>query len=422
MRVRAKRILTMLSSLSSAGLALKVAWCSYCDNEMAATSKFPSLDSINEDETVEQSGRVIDNRPPQKPDDWTWIHSAHNQNAGQQPVEADHPQPWTTAGFLATPTRYAVDTIILPALRWLSTGLEEGTSNLQFQNLRTVASAVQRRYWRLSKARDRELSLESELQYQWTTLEQQRAHLEESMQAFMSRLNSAKDKGSFKKSTAKLNNLCDRLQTDRVTVAEQAARTQRLEANRSVHLNHLQTLESELDSAVQGLLLLLNANSLVSADEDFLPEPFEPSVGSVKVASEESLELHPMLRHYYDKAGDVQVMRERLLEIVDIHNEEKGRREFLGDQDESLDLTDEEFEKLYAVDLEDAEQNLSNAVEACRAAEQACLEEGIEIPHAKRSQSYADDESNKTPVPYDRVSFSPPMSPPSTLGLSLIHI
>lgn len=101
--------------------------------------------------------------------------------------------------------------------------------------------------------------------------------------------------------------------------------------------------------------------------------------------------LDPRLERYYDRAGDVKIMAERLLELEHQHNEELVTRGIRQDRDEVLSITDEDFDRDYSRKYTITDQELQIAIKDADDLREDCIKAGLDIDAWKQKVSPSDD-------------------------------
>jgi len=88
--------------------------------------------------------------------------------------------------------------------------------------------------------------------------------------------------------------------------------------------------------------------------------------------------MPPLVQHFFEKTGEVSVLRERLIDLEYQHREARTKRTFQADQDQPLQTTDEEFEEAYQREYAEAEGILEAALDKVELARRMCLAEEID--------------------------------------------
>ena len=97
-----------------------------------------------------------------------------------------------------------------------------------------------------------------------------------------------------------------------------------------------------------------------------------------------------MVTEYFDKVGDVGIYEERLVELIDTHEEGIIEREFRRDRGDVLKVTDEEFMQIYHERRAQIEQDLREAKEQVETLRRKCEEAGLDInAHRRRHSVYS---------------------------------
>ncbi|OQN96402.1 hypothetical protein B0A48_17654 [Cryoendolithus antarcticus] len=251
--------------------------------------------------------------------------------------------------------------------------------DLRTSQLRRICDIFQRRHRRLSRARELELSLGTELQYQWQICADYRRHYDESTEKFMHQAMLVVGKTGRKTLATKLGKTHVQVQADQMMLTAQSVRTKELEILRSEQSSKIKKLESVLDKAVSSLSAFLNDEfDTVHTEYDD-----DGSVSSIEPPSSMSNVENPLLEDYYDKTGNIAIMRERLSEVYSEYVDERAQRIFRADQDQILENTDEQFDASYQVAIQNAQESIENAIDARQEALEKCRAAGVEIPPPK---------------------------------------
>nr|OQO31291.1 hypothetical protein B0A51_03269 [Rachicladosporium sp. CCFEE 5018] len=274
---------------------------------------------------------------------------------------------------------------------------------LRTLQLRRLCGTVHRRQRRLSKARESDLVLGTELHYQWQICADYRRYYDDSTEKFTHQATLVARKATSRKAAAKLEELHAQVIADHVILTEQATKTKRLEKARAEQSAKIKQLESVLNEAVSSLLALLHS------DSDIANEGYDDnSIAAEELSSSGVESENPLLEDYYDKTGDVAIMRERLGEVYSEYVEERAQRIFRADQEQVLETSDEQFDDLYEVAIRRAQQNIQIAINTREEARIRCIEAGIEIPPAKPASEPSEVVSGTNGV-------KPPNTPSSVL-------
>lgn len=188
----------------------------------------------------------------------------------------------------------------------------------------------------------------------------------ESMRSFMEAQRQAMIHRSFEAWYGELEELHERCESDQAALQTQQSTARRLQ-------NDISTLEFRLmaqeDSLRSSTLSLLRNMGLDVPDSRDLSD-----INSIMAA--EPSETPSLLAKYFDRKGDVAVIAERLQELDTIHREDRVDRNFLSDQGQPLESSDEQFEYDFKIqrqqllqDLTTAEQDVEHLAVECRKAD-----------------------------------------------------
>nr|OQO30909.1 hypothetical protein B0A51_03192 [Rachicladosporium sp. CCFEE 5018] len=264
----------------------------------------------------------------------------------------------------------------------------------RLMTLHAATESFARRNERLKRARNIDLSYGTELHHRWESCAHARRHYDESTTRLMQALDAVTKKVSLKRSAPKLKPLYDQVEADQVALKEQSAETKLLEIARSEHTVKVLGLEKQLDLAIHAIRVSLDDDEAVSRSAS--PGP---SISSAISTFTTAPHNHPLLEQFYDKAGDVNVMRERISDYQGSYMDDREQRIFLLDQDRPVDITDADFEAAYSMGLKQLEQDLAEAITEREIAFRDCAEAGIVIP-TTIEQELSDAGSDVTDQPY----------------------
>ncbi|KAK6442489.1 hypothetical protein LTR95_001283 [Oleoguttula sp. CCFEE 5521] len=282
--------------------------------------------------------------------------------------------------------------------------------------LRQAGTTFQRRHRRLSRARELDLILGTELQYQSQICADYRRHYDDSADEFTHQANLVARKAVSSRSATKLEELHAQLVADNHVWSEQFTKTERLAKTRSEHASKVKGLESMLNKAVSALLALLDAG-LGIANESY----DDDSAASQATSPVHSQRDHPLLEDYYDKSGDVAIMRERLNEVYSEYVEDRAQRIFRADQEQALESSDDDFDASYEIAIREAQQNIQDAMLQREEALRRCNEAGVQIPPPKPASEPSEASSVVTKIEPTHVQssviYTPTRSLPSEIAL-----
>ena len=281
-----------------------------------------------------------------------------------------------------------------------------------------AASSFSRRYNKFAPLRAEILLLRSRVEFEWMVCADQRRFVSESQDAFAREATLLCDSLPPEYSTAKLLSLQAQVVRDHKRQAENLMRTSDTETELS-HLEFaLQQKEFRLAQAAQRIADVLSQLNLPEPGGS--PPSTQPSVVNEK-------EVPPLVQYYFDKAGDVGVEREKIMELELQHREERESRIFQEDQDTILQVSEEEFEEIFNKQLAEAEAALAEALRRAENAKQVCIDSNLDpdlyrdkllqVPAGRSDRSRSDNqvpEAHESPLPTVTPNGHPS---PSTLPL-----
>ena len=110
----------------------------------------------------------------------------------------------------------------------------------------------------------------------------------------------------------------------------------------------------------------------------------EPS-SSVSEGSRSESDTPSLIEQYFDQKGNVGVYRERLQELEYHFQEGLLEREFIVDRGDTLDVSDETFNKTYNARRAEIEEDIDLAVTEANTLAERCLDAGLEIDKYRRN-------------------------------------
>ena len=261
----------------------------------------------------------------------------------------------------------------------------------QYINLRKAVTSFMRRYNRFAPVRAEVLLLRSRMEFEWTVCSDQRRFVAESHDSFMREAASLCDAFAaapvMPHSPTKLLTARAQVVHDHQRQAEHASRTYDTETQLSRLEYSLQQKEYRLAQAAQRIVEIL--------DQLGLPDPgaSEPSVAA-SVVNQESVPA--LVQYYFDKAGDIGLAREHIIELEVEYREEREKRMFQEDQGILLSMSDEEFEETFKKQLLEAESGLAHALRRADNAKQVCIDSDLD-PELYRSRLRPDHDVDSNP-------------------------
>lgn len=261
----------------------------------------------------------------------------------------------------------------------------------QYIALRKAVTSFLRRYNRLAPVRAEILLLRSRMEFEWTVCSDQRRFVAESHDNFMREALSLCESLSAmpvaQYSTTKLLTAHGQVVHDHQRQAEHAKRTYDTETQLSNSEYSLQQKEYRLAQAAQQIVEVLDQLGLTDTAAS------EPSVAASVVNQED---VPPLVQNYFDKAGDVGLARDHIIELEVEFREEREKRVFQEDQGVLLSMSDEEFENTFKKQLLDAELGLREALRKAENAKQVCLDSELD-PDLYRHRLRPDPDADSNP-------------------------
>lgn len=140
--------------------------------------------------------------------------------------------------------------------------------------------------------------------------------------------------------------------------------------------NELSNLEYRLQLKEEEIRERMFADNIASAlRSEMLAHGPEMSDSSEPAQS--SSTIPSLVRQYFDRQGDVNIWRERLVELDYTHEEAKVDREFLRDRGDEIDPPDEEFESSWADRRQHIQSGLEKAQKEATALKKECNDAGL---------------------------------------------
>lgn len=236
-------------------------------------------------------------------------------------------------------------------------------------SLHDALSRSLRRYNELALSRQEVLLLRSRVQYDWTRCVDQRRFVSESHEAFMHEATSIYRALDSDHSTVMLGKLLTQADNDYKRHEELLLETRGVEKQLSEAEYALQGKETQMAQAAQRSIDLLSQFELPN------PGQYQPSIAP---SEEREKEVPFLVQNYFDKAGDVRLERERIMDLEVEHRQERARRILLEDQEQALDISEEEFEDDFNKQISEAETALQEAFRKSETAKQCCLDDGLD--------------------------------------------
>ena len=344
-------------------------------------------------------------------EDWSWVQ-AHNNSANANLALRNEQAQFLGPGHTAHPYRGAKQDRDLDGITTLVEQAELQARQLSI--LREIASSFLRRYARFAPLREETLLLRSRTKFQWQTCLDYRRFVSESQQIFLEGAASASTAAlPLGGSPEKFRALHNQVLRDHEAQDEFAQQTHKLETELTDLEFKMLQREGLLAMAAGKMVAFLNQLSLPGQSGSVTA--VESAAASLSGAAS-SAEMPPLLQHYFDKAGNVAVLRERLIDMELDHNEARAFRLFQAEHDQPLERSDQEFEATYLNKYAAKRRELDEAHHIAETAKAVYLDEGLD-PESYGGHIFPEPDQNQEPSP--RPDMSPVPVTPSSLRLGI---
>ncbi|KAF2159650.1 hypothetical protein M409DRAFT_60583 [Zasmidium cellare ATCC 36951] len=271
-------------------------------------------------------------------------------------------------------------------------GLDQKDSKeVSLEKIHDKLDRLSRRYGKLMQARDEMLEVQNMEQVEWARCADMRRFYLESQQRFMEQAEVLLSAENPAEELERLRQFHRQTQADLNAMNVQADITRNLEdrlSNVYFHLNRRDEafMESCHDMAslwpMSAASRRQTSGSVAKAISSSLSQWSKASGGNT---------LHPTLEGYYDKAGDVGLIGEELANLDIEYEEARGARLFIAERDDSLSISDSQFEDNYRHAREQIEQRLGRAFQEANELGQRCIDEGLDLTEREKAQSEGTD-------------------------------
>ena len=269
--------------------------------------------------------------------------------------------------------------------------------------LRDASSSFLRRYNKLAPIREEALLLRSRVDFEWMVCADHRRFVADSQDAFLKEAALLCASLPQQTSVGKLQALYNQVVRDHQEQLDRTEQTRDTETKLSNLEYSLQQKEHRLAQAGQKIADALTQLTLPGQGGS------EPSSPPSEVDKEE---VPHLVHHYFDKAGDVKLEREKMVEMELEHREAREIRMFQADQDLPLPMSDEEFEELYNKAYLEASQGLAEVLRKAELAKAVCISEGLD-PELYRNPPSEGAPSSEAPPPPEPVDVAPASHEPT---------
>lgn len=252
-------------------------------------------------------------------------------------------------------------------------------------DFRNGASKLLRRYNEVAPSRADVLLLRSRVEYDWTLFVDSRRFVSDSHQAVVEEARAICEATGH--STAKLDILLGQASQDHKRHEDLLKKTFEIETQLSNAEYSLSRKEHRMAKAALNLIEQLNQFDLPN------PAASQPSTAPSVVLEKE---IPALVQNYFERAGDVGLERERIMELEVDHREERAARMFQEDQEITLVLSQDEFEEAYNKKLTDAEAALQEAIRKSENAKQVCIDADLDPEQYRFTTRDADDGADRS--------------------------
>ena len=273
----------------------------------------------------------------------------------------------------------------------------------QLASLKDATSSFLRRDARLGQLRERTLLLRSRAKFEWNNCHNYRQFVKQSQEAFnegaaaIMNLSASEEYGER---LDRLRSLHDQVMRDFEAQNEYAERSNALQTELGELEFELQKKEISVKEAGDTMkqilsdLVLPGYSSAATAVESELPP--SPS-------TQHSEQLDPLIENYFQKVGNVNNLLEQINEFNVDYVDAHGERLFKVDHEQALDLSDEDFERLWQEGRERMDEQLAEAERQAENARIACLDNGLD-PEKQRLRPQRESDRSLPDSPQDEIA------------------
>lgn len=273
--------------------------------------------------------------------------------------------------------------------------------------LRAAASSFMRRHQRVAFLRNELLLLRSRAQFEWIGCTDQRRFVSESHERFLTEAEAVSKAPFAEISATKLMTIHDQVERDHNRQAEHLARTYNTESQLSTLEYSVQQKEFRLAQAAQKIIDALELIDL-------------PEHGGSQSSAPPSLvnedEIPSLVQYYFDRAGDVGLARDAIIDLQIEHREERERRQLQEDQGIRLPVPEDEFEDTFGKQVTEAEAYLTDTLRRAENAKQVCIDSDLDpelYRHRLRQRSTGSDHSISDAAEHDEQESQLPTETPN---------
>lgn len=281
--------------------------------------------------------------------------------------------------------------------------------NLQHQ----INATLVRRHARQSSCWNDVRLLRSQVRSAWERFHRYRAQYRESRRLYEREMDPITVRCSGMSLIEDIDSLRSRFDSDRERLEQQCAEAISLEKQLEARENDLEAIETDFLDAASKLVLITQQTSDSNVDQQLhVAESARPDSPGPHTPR-----LDPLLERYYDKAGDVKIMCERLLDLDEWRQEAVATRELLADRGEPLPIADDDFEKEYLRRRTIIEEEVNIVIAEADKLREKCEKAGLDVNAWQRAIPDVDDDAAESSVFHEddqMVEIAPVELTPST--------
>ena len=268
----------------------------------------------------------------------------------------------------------------------------------QLFQLRTAVQTFLRRYHKLAPLLEAILLQRSEINHLREQGRHMRRFIDDSQEAFLSEAQAIIDALPADISLEKLRIQHDLVLRDHERRKEHVSKIQDMETNIADCEYVLQGKEHRLAQSLKRIIEILDGITLPDGGGT---EP--PASSTVTEASKE--EYPSLVQHYFDKFGNVTLSRERLFNLEQEHLDARAVRRAKLDVGRPPSIPEEDFEKAFSRDYQEAEAEYTENVRKAELAKAVCIGEGLNPDDFRKNPSETQREGSH-PAPSDAAVVS----------------
>lgn len=274
-----------------------------------------------------------------------------------------------------------------------------------YKHFRSAAQDIVNQQAKLNQLRQDVDALRDSANYAWECRKHQFRFVQYSMNKFVEAAGEVLVEVPADHSLERLNQALVHVQGDIQVVTDQIDSSTAAEGKLGNKQFRLRRREQKFAAAVQETLRTLSDDGLHTQPTS---EVSSPDINSQEDAPSS---VHLLLEKYYAGVADLEVLQERLADLKAEFGEEKINRQLRQDQDQSPELSDEEFEAAHTKQIQDAWSALTDAKNRLAYLQEECVQK--EIPFTAVSPPMSAD------AHADVQSEAPEEGKPSSLALCM---